>query len=55
MSTDKKSYFLKLNPPRSTFMIDMTEAERSIMQKHIAYWAPKNSLTSLLRRIRLTE
>jgi uncharacterized protein len=38
MSTDKKSYFLKLNPPRSSFMKDMTEAERIIMQKHVAYW-----------------
>jgi len=40
MSTDRKSYFLKLNPPRSTFMNDMTDFERSIMQKHIAYWTP---------------
>jgi len=40
MSTDRKSYFLKLNPPRSTFMNDMTDVERSIMQKHVAYWAP---------------
>jgi len=40
MSTEKKSFFLKLNPPRSTFMNDMTDVERSIMQKHVAYWAP---------------
>jgi len=40
MNTDKKSYFLRLNPPRSTFMNDMTEAEKLVMQKHVAYWAP---------------
>jgi uncharacterized protein len=40
VNIDKKSYFLKLNPPRSTFMSDMTDNERAIMQKHVAYWAP---------------
>jgi uncharacterized protein YciI len=39
VSTEKKSYFLKLNPPRTGFMSDMTEDERIIMQKHVAYWA----------------
>jgi hypothetical protein len=33
-------YFLKLNPPRKSFMQDMTEDERKIMQRHVAYWAP---------------
>jgi uncharacterized protein len=37
---DKKHFFLKLNPPRSTFTIDMTEEERCIMQKHVEYWKP---------------
>ncbi|MGD0757040.1 MAG: YciI family protein [Bacteroidales bacterium] len=40
MGTDKKSFFLKLNPPRSAFMADMTDQERLIMQKHVAYWTP---------------
>jgi uncharacterized protein len=40
MSTEKKSFFLKLNPPRSSFMSDMTDVEKTIMQKHVAYWAP---------------
>ena len=40
MSTEKKNFFLKLNPPRASFMKDMTEQERDIMQKHVAYWAP---------------
>jgi uncharacterized protein YciI len=31
-------YFLKLNPCRPTFAQDMTDAERSIMQQHVAYW-----------------
>ncbi|WP_343634726.1 YciI family protein [Fluviicola sp.] len=35
---DKQQYFLKLNPPRPSFIMDMTEAEKDIMQKHVAYW-----------------
>lgn len=31
-------YFLKLNPVRPTFAIDMSDAERAIMQLHVAYW-----------------
>lgn len=37
---EKKQYFLKLIPPRSTFMTDMTPSEKTIMHEHIAYWAP---------------
>lgn len=37
---EKKSYFLKLNPPRSSFMMDMKDDERDIMQKHVDYWKP---------------
>jgi uncharacterized protein len=40
METGKLNFFLKLHPPRPTFMQDMTEAERGIMQLHIAFWAP---------------
>lgn len=35
----KKYFFLKLNPPRSTFATDMSDEERSIMQQHAAYWS----------------
>lgn len=35
---EKQQFFLKLNPPRPTFMIDMTMDEKAIMQKHVAYW-----------------
>lgn len=38
--TEKKYYFLKLNPPRPSFMNDMTEEERTIMLQHGAYWRP---------------
>lgn len=32
-------YFLyKLIPPRPTFPQDMTEAERKLIQEHVAYW-----------------
>ncbi len=35
-------YFLvKTNNPRPTFHLDMTEAERAVMQKHVAYWSEK--------------
>ena len=40
MSTDKKHFFLKLNPPRSSFTVDMSDEERAVMQKHVAYWKP---------------
>jgi hypothetical protein len=36
----KNIFFLKLNPPRSSFTIDMTQEERNVMLKHVAYWAP---------------
>ncbi len=35
---DKQQFFLKLNPPRPTFMMDMTADEKAIMQKHVSYW-----------------
>ena len=38
MSAGKKNFFLKLNPPRSSFMFDMTNEERTIMEQHVAYW-----------------
>lgn len=34
------NFFLKLNPPRASFMKDMTEAERAVMGQHVAYWKP---------------
>jgi uncharacterized protein YciI len=40
MDNNKKDFFLKLNPPRSSFMKDMTADEKVIMQNHVAYWAP---------------
>ena len=40
MNTEKKHYFLKLNPPRASFMKDMNDEERAVMQQHVAYWAP---------------
>jgi uncharacterized protein YciI len=35
-----KHYFLKLNPPRASFIKDMTSEEREIMQRHVEYWKP---------------
>jgi hypothetical protein len=35
-----KHFFLKLNPPRQSFTVDMTPDERGIMQQHIMYWKP---------------
>ena len=36
----KKTFFLKLNPPRASFTLDMTIEERAIMTRHIEYWKP---------------
>jgi uncharacterized protein len=36
----KQTFYLKLNPPRPSFTMDMTEEERAIMTKHIEYWHP---------------
>ena len=33
-----KTYFVRLIPPRATFIQDMTEAEGKLMQEHFAYW-----------------
>ncbi|MGH7627658.1 MAG: YciI family protein [Gemmatimonadaceae bacterium] len=33
-----KTYFCKLIPPRATFLQDMSEDERQLMQQHGAYW-----------------
>jgi len=38
MENNKKTFFLKLIPPRPTFVQDMTEDERTIMQEHAVYW-----------------
>lgn len=35
---NKTHYALYLNPPRPTFMQDMSDEERGLMQQHIAYW-----------------
>ena len=40
MNRQKKYFFLKLNPPRPSFTVDMSDEERNIMQKHVDYWAP---------------
>ena len=39
MSSEKKHFFAKLVPPRTTFMMDMTDDEKAIMQRHVMYWA----------------
>ena len=36
----KIQFYMKLNPPRASFMIDMTNEERDIMQRHVEYWKP---------------
>ena len=34
----KQQFFLRLIAPRPTFMLDMTQDEKAIMQNHIGYW-----------------
>jgi YCII-related domain. len=36
----KQHFFLKLNPPRDSFISDMSPQEREIMLQHVAYWQP---------------
>lgn len=33
--------FCRTNNPRPTFHMDMTEEERAIMGRHVAYWSEK--------------
>lgn len=37
--TAPKTYFVRLLPPRATFVQDMTEAETKLMHQHFAYWS----------------
>ena len=32
-------FFCKLTPPRPTFAVDMTDAERQLMLQHVGYWS----------------
>ncbi len=34
-------FFVKTQNPRPTFNLDMTDEERAIMQRHVAYWSEK--------------
>jgi hypothetical protein len=35
---EKKNFFVTLTPPRITFVTDMTDEERGIMNQHVIYW-----------------
>ena len=35
---EKKNFFVTLTPPRVTFISDMNDGERAIMNQHVAYW-----------------
>jgi hypothetical protein len=37
-AADKKRFLYKLIPPRTTFVQDMTKAERKAMEEHAIYW-----------------
>jgi uncharacterized protein YciI len=32
-------FFYRLNPPRPSFAVDMSSAERQVMMEHVAYWS----------------
>lgn len=34
-------FFIKTQNPRPTFHLDMTTEERTIMERHVAYWSEK--------------
>jgi uncharacterized protein YciI len=33
-------FVFRLQPPRPTFALDMTDQERTVMEHHAAYWQP---------------
>jgi uncharacterized protein len=37
-TTFNQQYFLKLNPPHASFMMEMSDDEKATMQKHVVYW-----------------
>lgn len=37
-TAQKKSWFVRLIPPRTTFPQDITEPEKKLMQDHYVYW-----------------
>jgi uncharacterized protein YciI len=42
MTDEANRFFLmRLIPPRPTFPQDMSDAERQVMQAHVAYWAER--------------
>jgi uncharacterized protein len=47
MST-ARYYAYRLIPPRPTFHLDMTEEERVIMQRHVAYWTEQKDAGKVL-------
>lgn len=38
MNSEKKHFFIKLNPPRPSFAQNLTEEEIQVMQEHSDYW-----------------
>src|SRR5918998_3966668 len=34
------TFVFRLVPPRPTFALDMTDEERTVMERHAAYWQP---------------
>ncbi len=34
------TFVFRLQAPRPTFALDMTDAEREVMRRHAAYWQP---------------
>jgi hypothetical protein len=39
--SEPMTFFCRLIPPRSDFMVTMTPEERGIMQAHVNYWSGK--------------
>ena len=40
MANEQVCYYMKLNPPRESFMVDMQDHEKDVMYQHMAYWRP---------------
>lgn len=47
-ATVEKTWFVRLIPPRSTFLKDITDAEQKLMEQHFVYWKSEFEKGALL-------
>jgi hypothetical protein len=40
------AYFCRVIPPRSSFALDMTDAERAVMIEHVQHWSGRDGVVA---------